>query len=365
MAQLHPTRLPALDLLRIVAAIAVALYHYVTCYPAPADAADATLSAVSAVTRYGYLGVDLFFMISGFVILWSSINRHALGFSVSRLSRLYPSFWVSITFTSLCIVLLGPLVEGYRPPPLDARTIAANATMLPTMLGASRIEDVYWTLEIEVRFYALVFVLLLLRQMRNVEPWLHLWLAVSIFGLVVKLPWLIRFAVLQPYGAFFIVGCLFFRVLSGGLNWHRGTALLAAAAACLYVSIGQRAQFITADAVSAWVVPGLILAFFGMFTLLAFRPGESRLPRIAYQLGELTYPLYLTHATMGLLVYRLMRPRIGVALALGATTVLALAVAWAITRWIDRPARKAFSNLLYRCAAAIGLHRLTASAPAK
>jgi peptidoglycan/LPS O-acetylase OafA/YrhL len=365
MAEPNPTRLPALDLLRFIAAMAVTLYHYVTCYPVPADAADATLFAVSAVTRYGYLGVDLFFMISGFVILWSSINRDALGFTVSRISRLYPSFWVSIAFTSLCIVLLGPLVAGYRPPPLDAWTIVANATMLPTMLGATRIEDVYWTLEIELRFYGLVFLVLLLRQMRNVEAWLYVWLAVSIVGLFVELPWLIRFLALQPYGPFFIAGCLFFRVLSGGMDWRRGLGLVVCAAACAYISIGQLRQFITPDAISAWIVPGLVLGFFGMFALLALRPGPSRLPPMAYHLGELTYPLYLTHATMGLLVYQLLRPRIGVALALATITILALAVAWAITHLVDRPARKPLSNLLYRCAAAIRIYKPAVSEAAK
>jgi peptidoglycan/LPS O-acetylase OafA/YrhL len=356
MAEPNPTRLPALDLLRFAAAIAVTLYHYVTCYPAPADAALAPLRAISAVTRYGYLGVDLFFMISGFVILWSSMNRDALGFVVSRISRLYPTFWVSIAFTVLCIVAIGSALPGYEPPPLDARTVAANFTMLPTMLGFTRIEDVYWTLEIEVRFYALIFALLLLRQMRNVEWWLYAWLAVSMVGLFVELPWLIRFVALQPYGPFFVAGCLFYTVLAGGLKWHRLVGLLAAAGACVYVSIPQRVQFVTPDEISAWVVPALVLGFFGLFALM-LRSGASRLPRIAYKLGELTYPLYLTHATMGLLVYQLLRPRMGVGLALLIITVLSLVVAWAITVAVDRPARKPLSTLLYRCAAILRLHK--------
>jgi len=364
MAEPNPTRLPALDLLRFVAAIAVTLYHYVTCYPVPADASLAPLSAISAVTRYGYLGVDLFFMISGFVILWSSMNRDALGFAVSRISRLYPTFWVSIAFTVLCIVVLGRAVDGYQAPPLDAKMLVANATMLPTMLGATRIEDVYWTLEIELRFYAIIFALLLLRQMRNVELWLYAWLAVAIVGLFVELPWLIRFVALQPYGPFFIAGCLFFTVMSGGLKWHRVAGLLVAAAACVYVSIPQRAQFVTPDAISAWIVPALVLVFFAMFALI-LRPGEPRLPRLAYRLGELTYSLYLTHATMGLLVYQLLRPRLGVGLALLAITVLSLVVAWAITYAVDRPARKPLANLLYRCAAILRIHKPAAGNPTR
>jgi peptidoglycan/LPS O-acetylase OafA/YrhL len=365
MAEPNPTRLPALDLLRFAAAVAVTLYHYVTCYPVPADASLAPVRAVSAVTRYGYLGVDLFFMISGFVILWSSMNRDALGFTISRISRLYPTFWVSMAFTVLCIVTLGGAIAGYESPPLDARTVLANVTMLPTMLGATRIEDVYWTLEIEIRFYAIIFVLLVLRQMRNVELWLYAWLALSIVGLFVELPRVIHFLALQPYGPFFIAGCLFYRVLAAGLNWQRGVALAIAAACCVYVAIPQRSQFVTPDAISAWVVPTIVLAFFGAFAMLVLRPGQSRLPRFAYQLGELTYPLYLTHATMGILVYQILRPRIGVGLALAAITVLSIVIAWVITQAVDRPARKPFSNLLFRWAAALRLYKPPAGEPAK
>lgn len=365
MAESNPTRLPELDLLRFVAALAVVLYHYVTCFPAPPDAALAPLKAVSAVTRYGYLGVDLFFMISGFVILWSSMNRDALGFTVSRISRLYPSFWASMVLIVICAVTLGPAVASYSAPPLDVWTIVANATMVPALLDAKRLEDVYWTLQIEVQFYALIFVLLLVRQIRNVEPWLYLWLAVSIVGLFVEFSRVARFVTLHPYGSFFVAGCLFFLVRSDGLNWRRGLGLGASGGTSVYVSLEQRAEFITVDAASDWVVPGLILAFYGVFAMLALRPGPSRLPPIAHQLGELTYPLYLTHATLGSLTYQLLRPRFGLTATLLLIIALSLAVAWVVTHTIDRPARKPLANLLYRCAAAIRIYKPIVSEPAK
>jgi peptidoglycan/LPS O-acetylase OafA/YrhL len=363
MTEPTAARLPALDLLRFSAAIAVTLYHYVTCYPAPADAALAPIAAVSAVTRYGYLGVDLFFMISGFVILWSSLGRTAVDFVVSRVSRLYPAFWASIVFAALSIVVLGGLVAGYQAPPLDARTVAANATMLPSMLGATRIEDVYWTLEIEIRFYALIFLLLVLRQMRFVELWLYAWLAASVAGLFIELPWIIKFAGLMPYGPFFIAGGLFYLTYSRGIAWHRSLGLAVCAAACAYISIGQRSQFVTPDAISGWVVPALVLCFFGLFARLVLRRAvpasapDKRTGNLSFQLGELTYSLYLTHATFGLLVYQLLRPHLGVGPALLVITLLALLVAWAMTAAVDRPSRKPLSRLLYRLAATLRLHK--------
>jgi peptidoglycan/LPS O-acetylase OafA/YrhL len=49
------------------------------------------------VSRYGYLGVDLFFVISGFVVQLSAWDRRPPEFVVSRIVRLYPAFWIAVT----------------------------------------------------------------------------------------------------------------------------------------------------------------------------------------------------------------------------------------------------------------------------
>lgn len=338
-------RLPALDLMRFFAAMAVVLYHFISGY-AKADAGP-VLGAVSSVTRYGYLGVDLFFMLSGFVILWSSIDRGPTAFVISRISRLYPSFWVGLLFT----IVLAYVLAGTLP---DVRTVIANATMIPDMLGSPLIEGVYWTLEIEIRFYALIFVLLLTRQMPRVEWWLYGWLAVSIACLLIDMPWIVKYLALQPYGAFFIAGCLFYLVHFNGVTASRVVALVVCAAVCVWVSLSQRGGFISPDGVSAVTVPLVILAFFGAFSLLIRSSANARL---ASSLGALTYPLYLTHATMGMLVYRLLQPTLGVAATLTIITALALFVAWMISVLVDIPARKPFANLLNRAAATLLLQR--------
>lgn len=353
-------RVPALDLLRFIAAVAVTLYHFVSCYPVGADTAIPAIAGVSAVTRYGYLGVDLFFMISGFVILWSSINRDALGFAIGRFSRLYPAFWASVALTILATHLLSG-AAGVTTPRLDLRTIAANATMMPAIFKAPMIEGVYWTLEIEIRFYALIFLMLLVRQMRHVEIALYAWLAVSWLMLLTPMPWIVEYAFLQHYGPFFIGGALFYLGFSRGFNAARVAGLIISAAACTYVSIGQRSQFITADGESAIVVPCLVLLFFGAFAALAILRERLRVPRSAYALGELTYPLYLTHATVGYLVYHILRPKIGVVSAVLVISALAAVLAWLVSVAVDKPARKPVADLLYRGARLFGLARAASS----
>src|SRR5690348_11363931 len=98
-------RLYEIDALRIIAAVAVVVYHYTF-----ADfAGGLTMTAfpqISPVTRYGYLGVDLFFVISGFVCLLTALNRKPHQFVISRIVRLYPAYWVAVTLTTVAVVLL-------------------------------------------------------------------------------------------------------------------------------------------------------------------------------------------------------------------------------------------------------------------
>jgi len=316
-----PDRIPTLDLLRFVAAVGVMLYHYVTCYPPDPP-------AISAATRYGYLGVPLFFMISGFVIPWSAMGRSPADFVASRVSRLYPTFWVAMALT----IALGFAFLGTLP---SVRTVIANMTMVPAMLGSPRIDDIYWTLEIEVRFYALIFVLLILRQMPHFERWLMGWLAAAIVCYFVDEPWIVRFALLMPHAVYFIAGGLFFLVMFRGWTWQRATAIVVSSVLGAATAYDGRAEFISADAVSALVVPIVIVVFFGAFALLRMPVA----PGVAYKLGALTYPLYLTHAALGALTYRALVPHIG-SWALLVIIVLALLVSWILSVTVDIPARK-------------------------
>jgi peptidoglycan/LPS O-acetylase OafA/YrhL len=349
--------------MRFAAALAVMCYHFVSSYPSAADSAHPAMAVATSFTRYGYLGVELFFMISGFVILWSSLNRGVLAFTISRISRLYPSFWVSMVFTIVCIVLLARVAPLIGTTPLTLRNVIANATMMPALFNAPLIEGVYWTLEIEIRFYALIVLALMFRQMKRIEVWLCAWLVVSVVAQTFEVPWVVKYLSLAPYGPFFIAGCSFYLVFARGMTVLRGAMIAVCAVSCGFAAYSNRADFITPDAISAFVVPALTTAFFAIFLFLTLQRGPRGEMTVARRLGELTYPLYLTHASLGILLYALLRPQIGVAAALAIMFVLAFVVAWVITVTVDIPARKPFSNLLYRIAATLRLPGHAAAKP--
>lgn len=93
------SRIPELDLLRFLAAIAVVFFHYAFRGYAGDDLTTMHYPALEPVAQYGFLGVHLFFMISGFVILMTAGDGSVKRFIASRASRLLPAFWVCCTIT--------------------------------------------------------------------------------------------------------------------------------------------------------------------------------------------------------------------------------------------------------------------------
>ena len=88
-----------LDLLRLAAALAVVFFHYFFRGAAAEGALAEGYPAVAPFALYGYLGVNLFFLISGFVIAWSAQGRFWQEFAIARFVRLYPGYLLCMTIT--------------------------------------------------------------------------------------------------------------------------------------------------------------------------------------------------------------------------------------------------------------------------
>lgn len=334
-------RIPELDLLRFMAAVSVVLFHATTW---PSDP-----NLLTRVATYGSLGVPLFFMISGFVILMTAQNRSGIEFINSRIARLYPSFWIAVLLSALALALLAD-----DPPSLA--NIAANLTMQPHVFDQPYIDMVYWTLVVEMKFYALTWLVIVTRQMKRVETLLTLWLAITAFAVWVKIPHWLDSIVMPMYASLFAGGCFLYLVRSRGTNAHRLIMFAVSVALSMYWTLQYQHKYTHSSSFATQLtVVAIILGMSIVLLLLALRWWSLPRVRLWFWLGCLTYPLYLTHAIPGHNVFI----RLGGAqwprmwLVLGLVLLVSIVLAAVVERrlcpafhkWLDRTAQRVLGKL--------------------
>jgi peptidoglycan/LPS O-acetylase OafA/YrhL len=320
-----------LDGLRGIAALSVLLMHYTGNY----DLLFGHTVPPAFIHPYGGHGVQLFFIISGFVILMTlDRSKTVLDFAVSRFARLYPVYWVAILLTFLVVAAFG-LTRNTVQDPLVALT---NVTMIQGFLGYPDVDPVYWTLQVELQFYVLMGVLVALRLRR----WIH-WIMASLVVIDI-VDFFLQLGELRGWGLWrlqvylplrhlylFLTGIVFYEMRSGW-RW-RYLPLLAVCAAGLLCRTTSP---------STWIIAGL--------GLLGFVATQFRVPvlsiRVLVFLGTISYSLYLIHQNVGYIVIRLaeergLHPNLAIALA----AVVALTLATALTFLVERSSNNAIRNL--------------------
>lgn len=170
-----PDRLAYIDSLRGIAALLVVLMHNIQ-----PIATGPVRTVIYDIIDLGKVGVVVFFAISGFVIPFSFSKGPAplRRFAISRLFRLYPAYWLSMA-TYLALLA----TAGAALPSVTA--ILTNVTMAQSALGQPNVIGVYWTLFIELIFYALcaaAFAAGLLRA-----PRFTLWASLALLAVAVIL----------------------------------------------------------------------------------------------------------------------------------------------------------------------------------
>ncbi|GAA4943841.1 acyltransferase family protein [Actinoplanes utahensis] len=333
-------RLAALDGLRLIAAVTVAVYHLSVAWRIDGvNPPSHFLPSFSHLAIYGFLGVELFFLISGFVICMSSWRRGLGDFFVSRVSRLYPAYWVCVLITAVVITLLpvsgGLPVEGTP----DLREIAVNMTMLQEPLGIPLVDTVYWTLFVELRFYLLFAALVTFGlTYRRTVIFCAAWMVVAVIGPTLDSR-IITILAIPEYAPYFIAGIAAFLIYRFG----RSPLLFAIIGFAWLVSV-KRVEERVADVKPGFDVPtwpGVLIVTLSFALILIIALGWT--DRIRWRwlttAGALTYPFYLLHQRIGYSVVRHAHEHTGLpawTLILGAI-LLVLGVAWLVQRYVERP----------------------------
>jgi peptidoglycan/LPS O-acetylase OafA/YrhL len=347
-------RFSYVDCMRAMAALMVIVLHAseMARHSLKYAAVDDWLLMPAFVIDFGRAGVVLFFAISGFVIPSSLLKDEGPAtFPIRRFFRLYPAYWVSI-FVSLCA---GWWLLGREPTIMQ---VVANVTMLQSFFGYQDIEGLYWTLAVELVFYAICYVLFLVGLIGN-------GIVLGSISLVCTIVWYLLFTTLAGpfYSLHFLVPhfasdagiewLAYFSVMFFGATCRlllrqtatKGTAILGCMVGIFWLAVfpltgiyryyhGDAQQFVLMK-YGAYALALYVFVIFGFWMRL-----RSRI--LAY-LGTISFSLYLFHPSVAHLLldaHKLWVPNLVVtsvmfvAVTVGATILVSAGV----YRYVEAPA---------------------------
>jgi peptidoglycan/LPS O-acetylase OafA/YrhL len=316
-----------LDAVRGIAATMVLLFHYTVRY-------GELFSDPGAPFRvdHGFFGVEIFFGVSGFVILMTLERcRTAMDFVIARGLRLYPAYWVAVAVTFAVVSLF----------PLAGRTIAwpqalVNLTMLQEFVGVPHVDGVYWSLEVELVFYAWMVVIVAAGLMPRARTLVAAWVLVSIAAMLGALalgrpvPALANRVLLVEHSAFFAIGAAAFMDFRAARVSPATWRIFALALVAAWLGNGARG-----------FVVALVMVL--LFTLLVWRKAKFLDQRALVFLGTVSYPLYLLHQNIGYVIIHALRTHaVGYGVAMLCAMAVSLGAASALTFGVERPVQRRF-----------------------
>jgi peptidoglycan/LPS O-acetylase OafA/YrhL len=343
MSAVNPAkvRIGELDALRGLAAVAVMVFHFTGHYGKDVGHLDRPLFELSM----GNYGVQLFFMISGFVIFMTlEKTRTAMDFIVSRFSRLYPAYWAALAISILFVYTIG--IPSQRLPLAD---LAANLTMIQALLHFRHLDGSYWTLQIELLFYAQMLFWFMFGQLHRV-PWIIAgWLVVCVAYYLIQesgthVSWTLGQLLILEHIPFFGLGILFYRLHKGGSSQLLNHGMIAACIAA--IAITHPPIYLS---VALFCTGVFYLFIYGHLRWLQSAP-------FAF-LGAISYSMYLLHQAIGFDIIWHMEhdahssSTLAIFMAIAVTVLLATLVTFGVERPSMRWIRERWKTYRLRASA--------------
>jgi peptidoglycan/LPS O-acetylase OafA/YrhL len=318
-----------LDALRGVAALLVVAFHF-------------SLKLSDKIDlHWGVTGVDLFFMISGFVILLTLKHTKTWKiFVVNRFSRLYPTYWTCVTVTGVFLYFFGDIVKVKL-----VTLYLTNMTMFQLYFIQPDLDPPYWTMIIEMLFYMYMLFVFLIKKLDHIElvsvTLLSFVFVFSFFfALYPKSHFLYNISTYIPiinHFPLFCSGIIFYGIKCTGPTKRRCFYLLLCfiAQACVFEAGGRSRYFMDVFEYS------LILAlYFALFYLFAVNKLKFIVNRVTIFFGNLSFSLYLIHQTIGWTILSFLRKYMQWGLALAIVLLLVILLAYFINKLVEVPAAR-------------------------
>lgn len=302
-----------LQVTRFFAAVMVLCYHLI---PHLHTVGIEDTRLMHAATMVGFAGVDIFFVISGFIIWHTTADESGVAsasqFLRRRAARIYAGYWPLLALASLTFYWLLPSAINQKQILLSLLLIPNPANSTHSLLPALLIIPVAWTLIYEVFFYSTFSLLIALRKStraRHALTIIAFLLATTIWSsqslevfsqenlLASSLVWTLY---LSPYYLTFWLGCLLAALYE---RWHPSwPGLYVVTGVVALVSAGWiNHRFFNGQLISGFHIPQRVLVFSipSMLLVLAAlgydRKSRHFAPRTCEILGRSSYALYLSH----------------------------------------------------------------------
>jgi len=308
-------KLDSVQALRGLAALLVAVYHCAGIQKEGLDPSrTAEVSLLSGIWDRGYAGVDLFFVISGFIMVYvthgKSYNRKDIGrFIYNRVTRIYPLWWVFASVMALYFLI----TYGQFAPPDRVSEMNSLAYLIKSYLLIPQyhvpILGVGWTLIHEIYFY-IIFAGFLFFDRKRLPLLLTFWMALTIFGAFMGLndtnargyPSLISSLLTLE----FIAGAFAALLITHAVFMFEKACLILGV-----ISVILALTFYT-DTGRDLTLWGRVVVYTIPFTLITYgavaceRKGDISYPKFLISLGDWSYTLYLSHFLVFLTIRRVL-----------------------------------------------------------
>jgi len=314
-------RYSELDAIRGIAALMVVVYHYTARY---GEIYGYSIEPVFSF-ELGKFGVQLFFIVSGFVIfLTLDKTVHAVDFIVSRLSRLYPAYWVAVILTFSVVYFFS--LPGRE---VEASSALVNLTMFQKWFSVPNVDGVYWTLAVELSFYLIMYVLFVTKKLNKITLISVVWLCAIIFCRYlevyqsVEIHEVIELMFVLEYGNLFIAGIMFYKIMKNSLSSSYLVLLM-----CLFTEYVLHGSSVI-----------IIFSYFCIFYLFI----KGRLSMLSIRplvfLGTISYSLYLIHQNIGyIIIQKLEANDLASSLSIVVVPlVVSIVIASAMQLYIEKP----------------------------
>jgi peptidoglycan/LPS O-acetylase OafA/YrhL len=325
-----PQRLPVLDMLRGIASFAVCWFHLTN-----GNVAFLPAGILKSSGAYGWLGVEVFFVISGFVIPYA-LERSRYGISdcgtflLKRVVRLDPPYFITIGLI-LALGYLSAKTPGYQGEGFifSWPQTLLHVGYLNAFFNYPWLNPVFWSLAIELQYYLLIAL---------------------IFPLLASRRWLFRFSIMLllailsiaiPAAQFVFHWLLLF--LFGIATFQFRSRLLKRTAYFIHIAVIATGAFFCYGALICLtgLASALVIAFinFSHFGVLGW-------------FGKISYSLYLLHAPIGGRIINF-SSRFATTLptkflAIMVAAIVSILAAWALHKLVEHPAQRWSAAIGYR-----------------